>query len=169
MTRPLGFPDNKQHIQADYDPMRSADAETLQPSHPDDVNCSFGKLLLMARPKWALISPLVSPTTATFFGIGSASDANILHLQGANLTHPSIESLRDVRIALNTRDLRRLSGQFPGESPVVLNRSCMAEPRIVEVGPPGVRREEGDRLGKFRRRSIRGMSVCNDRAVVSPR
>ncbi|MFM0237449.1 FUSC family protein [Paraburkholderia phytofirmans] len=37
-------------------------------------------------------------------------------------TDPSIESLRDMRIALDTLDLRRLSGKFPGELPVVLNR-----------------------------------------------
>jgi uncharacterized membrane protein YccC len=36
--------------------------------------------------------------------------------------HPSTESLRDMRIALNTLDLRRLSGKFSGELPVVLNR-----------------------------------------------
>jgi uncharacterized membrane protein YccC len=36
-------------------------------------------------------------------------------------THPSIESLRDMRIALDTLDLRRLSGKFSGELPVVLN------------------------------------------------
>jgi uncharacterized membrane protein YccC len=150
--------------------------------------------LLMPRPKWALISTLVSLTTATFLGIDSAYDANILNFLNANLaglagvlfaslmtgvirpfgadaaaarltrsswgdvilsgstlsidqqrdlnarmldrlmqliprvapseddTHPSIESLRDMRIALNTLDLRRLSGKFSGELPVVLNR-----------------------------------------------
>jgi uncharacterized membrane protein YccC len=36
--------------------------------------------------------------------------------------HPSTESLRDMRIALNTLDLRRLSSKFSGELPVVLNR-----------------------------------------------
>jgi uncharacterized membrane protein YccC len=36
--------------------------------------------------------------------------------------HPSTESLRDMRIALNTLDLRRLSGKFSGEFPVLLNR-----------------------------------------------
>ena len=36
--------------------------------------------------------------------------------------HPSTESLRDMRVALNTLDLRRLSGKFSGELPVVLNR-----------------------------------------------
>jgi uncharacterized membrane protein YccC len=36
--------------------------------------------------------------------------------------HPSTESLRDMRIALNTLDLRRLSGKFSGELPVVLSR-----------------------------------------------
>jgi uncharacterized membrane protein YccC len=35
--------------------------------------------------------------------------------------HPSIESLRDMRIALNTLDLRRLSGKFSGELPVLLD------------------------------------------------
>jgi uncharacterized membrane protein YccC len=148
----------------------------------------------MPRPKWALRSTLVSLTTATFLGIDSAYDANILNFLNANLaglagvlfaslmtgvirpfgadaaaarltrsswrdvilsgstlsvdqqrdlnarmldrlmqliprvapsedyTDPSIESLRDMRIALNTLDLRRLSGKFPGELPVVLNR-----------------------------------------------
>jgi uncharacterized membrane protein YccC len=36
--------------------------------------------------------------------------------------HPSTESLRDMRIALNTLDLRRLSGKFSGELPVILNQ-----------------------------------------------
>jgi hypothetical protein len=36
--------------------------------------------------------------------------------------HPSTESLRDMRIALNTLDLRRLSNKFSGELPVVMNR-----------------------------------------------
>ena len=35
--------------------------------------------------------------------------------------HPSTESLRDMRIALNTLDLRRLSDKFSGELPVLLN------------------------------------------------
>jgi uncharacterized membrane protein YccC len=150
--------------------------------------------LLMPRPKWALISTLVALTTATFLGIDSAYDANILNFLNANLaglagvifasvmtgvirpfgadaaaarltrsswrdvvlsgstlsidqqrdlnarmldrlmqliprvapsedySHPSIESLRDMRIALNTLDLRRLSGKFSGELPAVLNR-----------------------------------------------
>jgi len=150
--------------------------------------------LLMPRPKWALISTLVALTTATFLGIDSAYDANILNFLNANLAglagvmfasvmtgvirpfgaeaaadrltrsswrdvvlsgttlsidqqrdlnarmldrlmqliprvapsedykHPSTESLRDMRIALNTLDLRRLSGKFSGELPVVLNR-----------------------------------------------
>ncbi|ANB76437.1 fusaric acid resistance protein [Paraburkholderia phytofirmans OLGA172] len=150
--------------------------------------------LLMPRPKWALISTLVALTAATFLGIGSAYDANILSflngnlaglagvtfasvmtgvirpfgtdaatarltrsswrdvvLSGSNLSidhqrdlnarmldrlmqliprvapsedyeHPSTESLRDMRIALNTLDLRRLSGKFSGELPAVLNR-----------------------------------------------
>jgi uncharacterized membrane protein YccC len=150
--------------------------------------------LLMPRPKWALISTLVALTTATFLGIDSAYDANILNFLNANLAglagvmfasvmtgvirpfgtdaatarltrsswrdvvlsastlsigqqrdlnarmldrlvqliprvapsdddkHPSTESLRDMRVALNTLDLRRLSGKFSGELPVVLNR-----------------------------------------------
>jgi uncharacterized membrane protein YccC len=150
--------------------------------------------LLMPRPKWALMSTLVALTTATFLGIDSAYDANILSFLNANLAglagvifasvmtgvirpfgtaaatarltrsswrdvvlsastlsfdqqrdlnarmldrlvqliprvapsedykHPSTESLRDMRIALNTLDLRRLSGKFSGELPVVLNR-----------------------------------------------
>lgn len=150
--------------------------------------------LLMPRPKWALISTLVALTTATFLGIDSAYDANILSFLNANLAglagvmfasvmtgvirpfgtdaatarltrsswrdvvlsastlsidqqrdlnarmldrlvqliprvapseddkHPSTESLRDMRVALNTLDLRRLSGKFSGELPVVLNR-----------------------------------------------
>ncbi|MBN3763563.1 FUSC family protein [Burkholderia sp. Ac-20365] len=150
--------------------------------------------LLMPRPKWALISTLVALTTATFLGIDSAYDANILNFLNANLAglagvmfasvmtgiirpfgtdaatarltrsswrdvvlsastlsisqqrdlgarmldrlvqliprvapsedykHPSTESLRDMRIALNTLDLRRLSNKFSGELPVVMNR-----------------------------------------------
>jgi uncharacterized membrane protein YccC len=42
--------------------------------------------------------------------------------------HPSTESLRDMRIALNTLDLRRLSDKFSGELPVLLNR-VLAEVR----------------------------------------
>jgi len=42
--------------------------------------------------------------------------------------HPSTESLRDMRIALNTLDLRRLSDKFSGELPVALNR-VLAEVR----------------------------------------
>jgi uncharacterized membrane protein YccC len=42
--------------------------------------------------------------------------------------HPSTESLRDMRIALNTLDLRRLSDKFSGELPVVLNH-VLAEVR----------------------------------------
>ncbi|QBR03203.1 FUSC family protein [Paraburkholderia pallida] len=150
--------------------------------------------LLMSRPKWALISTLVALTSATFLGIDSVYDANILSFLNGNLAglagvifasamtgvirpfgtdaatarltrsswrdvvlsgsalsrdqqrdlnarmldrlvqliprvapsedykHPSTESLRDMRIALNTLDLRRLSGKFSGELPVVLNR-----------------------------------------------
>ncbi|MFD1560452.1 FUSC family protein [Paraburkholderia silviterrae] len=150
--------------------------------------------LLMSRPKWALISTLVALTTATFLGIDSVYDANILSFLNGNLAglagvifasvmtgvirpfgtdaatarltrsswrdvvlsgsalsldqqrdlnarmldrlvqliprvapsedykHPSTESLRDMRIALNTLDLRRLSGKFSGELPVALNR-----------------------------------------------
>ena len=150
--------------------------------------------LLMSRPKWALISTLVALTTATFLGIDSVYDANILSFLNGNLAglagvmfasvmtgvirpfgmdaatarlirsswrdvvlsgsalsldqqrdlnarmldrlmqliprvaasddykHPSTESLRDMRVALNTLDLRRFSGKISGELPVVLNR-----------------------------------------------
>lgn len=37
-------------------------------------------------------------------------------------THPSTESLRDMRVALNALDLRRLADKFSGELPVVLNQ-----------------------------------------------
>jgi uncharacterized membrane protein YccC len=150
--------------------------------------------LLMPRPKWALISTLVALTTATFLGIDSVYDADILSFLNGNLAglagvtfasvmtgvirpfgtdaatarltrsswrdvvlsahalsfdqqrdlnarmldrlmqliprvapsddykHPSTESLRDMRIALNTLDLRRLSGKLSGDLPVVLDR-----------------------------------------------
>ncbi|CAD6559113.1 p-hydroxybenzoic acid efflux pump subunit AaeB [Paraburkholderia hiiakae] len=149
--------------------------------------------LLMPRPKWSLISTLVALTTATFLGIGSVYEANILTFLNGNLAglagvmfasvmtgairpfgtdaatarltrsswrdvvlsgsalsldqqrdlnarmldrlmqliprvapseddrHPATESVRDMRIALNTLDLRRLSRKFSGALPVALN------------------------------------------------
>ncbi|MFM0226426.1 FUSC family protein [Paraburkholderia dipogonis] len=150
--------------------------------------------LLMARPKWALVSTLVALTTATFLGIGDAYDANFLTftngnlaglagvifasiltgvirpfgtsaaigrltrstwrdviLSGAGLTdaqqrdlgarmldrlmqliprvqpsdadkHAATASLRDMRIALNMLDLRRLAGKLTREASIALDR-----------------------------------------------
>jgi uncharacterized membrane protein YccC len=150
--------------------------------------------LLMARPKWALVSTLVALTTATFLGIGDAYDANFLTFTNGNLAglagvifasivtgvirpfgtsaavgrltrstwrdvilsgagladteqrdlsarmldrlmqlvprvqpsgtdrHPATESLRDMRIALNMLDLRRLARKLRREAPAALDR-----------------------------------------------
>ncbi|MGA7781824.1 MAG: FUSC family protein [Paraburkholderia sp.] len=151
--------------------------------------------LLMAHPKWALVSTLVALTTATFLGIGDAYDANFLTFLNANLAglagvifasvltgvlrpfgtnaaaerltrstwgdvvlsvsgltidqqrdlsarmldrlmqliprvgpsdahrHPATESLRDMRIALNSLDLCRLTKKLPGESSAALRQA----------------------------------------------
>lgn len=148
--------------------------------------------LLMARPKWSLVSTLVALTTATFLGVDDAYDANFLTFLNGNLAglggvifasvlmgvmrpfganaaaerlvrstwrdvvlsvsrltieqqrdlsarmldrlmqlvprvepsdvdrHPAAESLRDMRIALNSLDLCRLTHKLLGELPAAL-------------------------------------------------
>jgi hypothetical protein len=57
--------------------------------------------------------------------------------------HPSTESIRDMRIALNSSDLLRLSGKLSGELPIAFNRVLDGIKRHFETCVANNEREAG--------------------------